>query len=386
MKKKRIYLSSPTMHGEEQEFVREAFDTNWVAPLGPNVNELEKEIADYAGIKAAAALSAGTAAIHLALKLLDIKEGDIVFVSDLTFSATVNPICYEKATPVFIDSEPDTWNMDPEALEKAFEKYPNPKAVICVHLYGTPAKLEEIMKICNRHQVPLIEDAAESLSATYQGRQTGTFGKFGIFSFNGNKIITTSGGGMLVSQDEEAIARARFLSTQARDAARHYQHSVIGYNYRMSNVVAGIGRGQLLHLEEHKAIKKQIYKEYQKAFLDIKEIAMNPLNPKGDSNCWLSCLTLEEGCKVTPNQIMDALEAENIESRPIWKPMHLQPVFEKYDCILAEGSIRELKAEREDIITVGEDIFNRGLCLPSDIKNTKEDMANIINIVRSCFL
>lgn len=386
MKKKRIYLSSPTMHGEEQEFVREAFDTNWVAPLGPNVNELEKEIADYAGIKAAAALSAGTAAIHLALKLLDTKEGDIVFVSDLTFSATVNPICYEKATPVFIDSEPDTWNMDPKALEKAFEKYPNPKAVICVHLYGTPAKLEEIMKICNRHQVPLIEDAAESLSATYQGRQTGTFGKFGIFSFNGNKIITTSGGGMLVSQDEEAIARARFLSTQARDAARHYQHSVIGYNYRMSNVVAGIGRGQLLHLEEHKAIKKQIYKEYQKAFLDIKEIAMNPLNPKGDSNCWLSCLTLEEGCKVTPNQIMDALEAENIESRPIWKPMHLQPVFEKYDCILAEGSIRELKAEREDIITVGEDIFNRGLCLPSDIKNTKEDMANIINIVRSCFL
>lgn len=386
MKKKRIYLSSPTMHGEEQEFVREAFDTNWVAPLGPNVNELEKEIADYAGIKAAAALSAGTAAIHLALKLLDIKEGDIVFVSDLTFSATVNPICYEKATPVFIDSEPDTWNMDPKALEKAFEKYPNPKAVICVHLYGTPAKLEEIMKICNRHQVPLIEDAAESLSATYQGRQTGTFGKFGIFSFNGNKIITTSGGGMLVSQDEEAIARARFLSTQARDAARHYQHSVIGYNYRMSNVVAGIGRGQLLHLEEHKAIKKQIYKEYQKAFLDIKEIAMNPLNPKGDSNCWLSCLTLEEGCKVTPNQIMDALEAENIESRPIWKPMHLQPVFEKYDCILAEGSIRELKAEREDITTVGEDIFNRGLCLPSDIKNTKEDMVNIINIVRSCFL
>ena len=386
MKKKRIYLSSPTMHGEEQEFVREAFDTNWVAPLGPNVNELEKEIADYAGIKAAAALSAGTAAIHLSLKLLDIKEGDIVFVSDLTFSATVNPICYEKATPVFIDSERDTWNMNPKALEKAFEKYPNPKAVICVHLYGTPAKLEEIMKICNRHQVPLIEDAAESLSATYQGRQTGTFGKFGIFSFNGNKIITTSGGGMLVSQDEEAIARARFLSTQARDAARHYQHSVIGYNYRMSNVVAGIGRGQLLHLEEHKAIKKQIYKEYQKAFLDIKEIAMNPLNPKGDSNCWLSCLTLEEGCKVTPNQIMDALEAENIESRPIWKPMHLQPVFEKYDCILAEGSIRELKAEREDITTVGEDIFNRGLCLPSDIKNTKEDMVNIINIVRSCFL
>ena len=385
MEKKRIYLSSPTMHGEEQEFVKEAFDTNWVAPLGPNVNELEKDIAAYAGIKAAAALSAGTAAIHLALKLLDIKEGDIIFVSDLTFSATVNPICYEKATPVFIDSEPDTWNMDPKALEKAFEKYPNPKAVICVHLYGTPAKLEEIMEICNKHQVPLIEDAAESLSATYQGKQTGTFGKFGIYSFNGNKIITSSGGGMLVSDDEEAIAKARFLSTQARDAARHYQHSVIGYNYRMSNIVAGIGRGQLLHLEEHKAIKKKIYKEYREAFAGIKEITMNPMNPKGDSNCWLSCMTLEEGCKVTQNQIMDALEAENIESRPIWKPMHLQPVFEKYDCILAEGSIRELKQQGKNTLTVGEDIFNRGLCLPSDIKNTKEDMEKIIGIVFSFF-
>lgn len=385
MEKKRIYLSSPTMHGEEQEFVKEAFDTNWVAPLGPNVNELEKDIAAYAGIKAAAALSAGTAAIHLALKLLEIKEGDIVFVSDLTFSATVNPICYEKAIPVFIDSEPDTWNMDPKALEKAFEKYPNPKAVICVHLYGTPAKLEEIMEICNKHQVPLIEDAAESLSTTYQGKQTGTFGKFGIYSFNGNKIITSSGGGMLVSDDEEAIAKARFLSTQARDAARHYQHSVIGYNYRMSNIVAGIGRGQLLHLEEHKAIKKKIYKEYREAFAGIKEIAMNPMNPKGDANCWLSCMTLEEGCKVTPNQIMDALEEENIESRPIWKPMHLQPVFEKYDCILAEGSIREVKKQGKNAITVGEDIFNRGLCLPSDIKNTKEDMEKIIGIVSSFF-
>lgn len=385
MEKKRIYLSSPTMHGEEQEFVKEAFDTNWVAPLGPNVNELEKDIAAYAGIKAAAALSAGTAAIHLALKLLEIKEGDIVFVSDLTFSATVNPICYEKAIPVFIDSEPDTWNMDPKALEKAFEKYPNPKAVICVHLYGTPAKLEEIMEICNKHQVPLIEDAAESLSTTYQGKQTGTFGKFGIYSFNGNKIITSSGGGMLVSDDEEAITKARFLSTQARDAARHYQHSVIGYNYRMSNIVAGIGRGQLLHLEEHKAIKKKIYKEYRKAFAGIKEIAMNPMNPKGDANCWLSCMTLEEGCKVTPNQIMDALEEENIESRPIWKPMHLQPVFEKYDCILVEGSIREVKQQGKNTITVGEDIFNRGLCLPSDIKNTKEEMEKIIGIVSSFF-
>ncbi|MBR5317702.1 MAG: aminotransferase class I/II-fold pyridoxal phosphate-dependent enzyme [Lachnospiraceae bacterium] len=375
MEKKRIYLSSPTMHGEEQKFVQEAFDTNWVAPLGPNVNELEKEVASYAGCKAAAALSAGTAAIHLALKLADVKEGDIVFVSDLTFSATCNPICYEKAIPVFIDSEPDTWNMDPEALKKAFEKYPNPKAVVCVHLYGTPAKIDELMEICEEHNVPFIEDAAESMSATYKGKQTGTFGKFGIFSFNGNKIITTSGGGMLVSDDEEAIARARFLSTQARDAARHYQHSNIGYNYRMSNIVAGIGRGQILHLEEHKAIKKKIYEQYKTAFADIEEITMNPMNPDGDSNCWLSCMTLSEGCKVTPNQIMDALEAENMESRPIWKPMHLQPVFEGYDFITAA----------EGDISVSEDIFNRGLCLPSDIKNTEEDMANIISIVRGCF-
>lgn len=375
MEKKRIYLSSPTMHGEEQRFVQEAFDANWVAPLGPNVNELEKEVADYAGVKAAAALSAGTAAIHLALKLEGIKEGDIVFVSDLTFSATCNPICYEKAIPIFIDSEPDTWNMDPAALEKAFEKYPDAKAVVCVHLYGTPAKIDELMAICEKHNVPFIEDAAESMSATYKGKQTGTFGKMGIFSFNGNKIITSSGGGMLVSDDEESIARARFLSTQARDAARHYQHSNIGYNYRMSNVVAGIARGQMLHLEEHKAIKKRIYEQYKAAFADIDEITMNPLNPDGDANCWLSCMTIAEGCSVTPNQIMDALEAENIESRPIWKPMHLQPVFEGYDFIAATDSD----------ISVGEDIFNRGLCLPSDIKNTEEDMKKIINIVRGCF-
>ena len=375
MEKKRIYLSSPTMHGDEQRFVQEAFDTNWVAPLGPNVNELEKEVANYAGVKAAAALSAGTAAIHLALKLAGVGEGDVVLVSDLTFSATCNPICYEKAIPVFIDSEPDTWNMDPVALEKAFKKYPNAKAVVCVHLYGTPAKIDELMAICEKHNVPFIEDAAESMSATYKGKQTGTFGKFGIFSFNGNKIITTSGGGMLVSDDEEAIARARFLSTQARDAARHYQHSNIGYNYRMSNIVAGIGRGQMLHLEEHKAVKKRIYEQYKASFADIEEITMNPMNPDGDSNCWLSCMTLAEGCSVTPNQIMDALETENMESRPIWKPMHLQPVFAEYDFISAA-----------DVdVSVGEDIFNRGLCLPSDIKNTEEDMQNIISIVRGCF-
>lgn len=375
MEKKRIYLSSPTMHGEEQQFVQEAFDTNWVAPLGPNVNELEKEIAAYAGVKAAAALSAGTAAIHLALKLADVKPGDVVFVSDLTFSATCNPICYERATPVFIDSEPDTWNMSPDALRKAFEKYPNAKAVVCVYLYGTPAKIDELMAICKERNVPFIEDAAESLGATYKGKQTGTFGKYGIYSFNGNKIITTSGGGMLVSEDEEAIAKARFLSTQARDAARHYQHSQIGYNYRMSNIVAGIGRGQLLHLEEHKALKKNIYEQYKEAFADVEEITMNPMNPDADANNWLSCMTIAPGCKVTPNDVMDALEAENIESRPIWKPMHLQPVFAECDFIFVT----------EGAVSVGEDIFNRGLCLPSDIKNTKEDMEHIISIIRGCF-
>ena len=375
MEKKRIYLSSPTIHGEEQQFVQEAFDTNWVAPLGPNVNRLEEEMCAYTGAGAAAALSAGTAAIQLSLKLLDIQQGDVVFVSDLTFSATCNPICYEKALPVFIDSERETWNMCPKALEKAFTLYPTPKAVICVHLYGTPAKMDEILDICNRHQVPLIEDAAESLSAVYEGKQTGTFGKFGIYSFNGNKIITSSGGGMLVSEDEEAIVRARFLSTQARDQARHYQHSQIGYNYRMSNIVAGIARGQLIHLEEHKTLKKRIYEKYKAAFSDIAEITMNPMNPKGDANNWLSCMTIDKDSKVTPNQIMDALEAENMESRPIWKPMHLQPVFEQYDFISVEPEGKE----------VGADIFNRGLCLPSDIKNTDNDMERIIGTVRACF-
>ena len=342
MARKRIYLSSPTTHGEEQAFVKEAFDTNWVAPLGPHVNALEKEIAEYTGCGHAAALSAGTAAIHLALKLLDVKQDDVVFVSDLTFSATCNPIVYENGTPVFIDAEPDTWNMSPAALERAYEKYPNPKAVIVVHLYGTPAKLDEIMAICKAHGTPLVEDAAESLSSTYKGRHTGTFGKYGIYSFNGNKIITTSGGGMLVSADEEATKRATFLATQARDPARHYQHSQIGYNYRMSNITAGIGRGQLLHLEEHKAAKKAIYEQYRSAFADISQITMNPMNPEGDANNWLSCMTIAEDCNVTPDMVMDALEQEiNAESRPI--------------------------------------------CLPSDIKNTPEDMELIIHTVRACF-
>ncbi|MDO4514028.1 MAG: aminotransferase class I/II-fold pyridoxal phosphate-dependent enzyme [Lachnospiraceae bacterium] len=373
--KKRIYLSSPTTHGDEQRFIKEAFDTNWVAPLGPNVDGFEKEMCEYTGASHAAALSAGTAAIHLAVKLLDIGPGDVVFSSSLTFSATCNPVAYERAQLVFIDSEPDTWNMSPDALRRAFEKYPHPKAVIGVHLYGTPAKLDEILAICAEHNVPFIEDAAESLGATYEGKSTGTFGKFGIFSFNGNKIITTSGGGMLVSEDEALIKKARFLATQARDPARYYQHSQIGYNYRMSNIVAGMGRGQLLHLDEHKALKKQIYETYLDAFADIPEIAMNPMNPKGEANYWLSCITIAPDCKVTPDQVMDALQEENIESRPIWKPMHLQPVYA--DC--------DFFPHEEGKPAVSEDIFNRGVCLPSDIKNTPEEMEQIINIVKGCF-
>lgn len=373
--KKRIYLSSPTMHGDEQRFVAEAFDTNWVAPLGPNVNNFETEVAAYTHCGYAAALSAGTAAIHLGLKLLGVGQGDVVFVSSLTFSASCNPIVYEKAVPVFIDSEPDTWNMSPQALEKAFEKYPNPKAVVVVHLYGTPAKLDEIIQICEKHNVPILEDAAESLGSTYRGKQTGTFGRIGVYSFNGNKIITTSGGGMLVSGEEALVREARELSTQARDPARHYQHSRIGYNYRMSNVVAGIGRGQLMHLDEHLRLKRAIYKRYQEAFADIAEITMNPLNPSGDANNWLSCMTIREGCEVTPDMVMDALEAENIESRPIWKPMHLQPVFAACDFL----------NHNEGPLSVSEDIFNRGVCLPSDIKNTHADMDQVIGIVRRLF-
>lgn len=375
MEKKRIYLSSPTMHGEEQAFVKEAFDTNWVAPLGPNVTAFEKEMEAYTKAGHATALSAGTAAIHLALKLLDVGPGDVVFVSDLTFAATCNPIVYEGATPVFIDAEPDTWNMSPQALERAFEKYPKPKAVLCAYLYGTPAKIDEIMAVCEAHHVPYIEDAAESLGSTYRGKHTGTMGKFGILSFNGNKIITTSGGGMLLSEDEEAVKKALFLATQARDPARHYQHSQIGYNYRMSNVVAGIGRGQLLHLDEHKALKQAIYRQYQEAFSDVPEIMMNPLNPDGEANNWLSGMLIKKGSKVTPDMIMDALEAENIESRPVWKPMHEQPVYAKCDFM----------PHNEDGSSVGSGVFERGLCLPSDIKNTPEDMELIIGTVRKCF-
>lgn len=372
---KRIFLASPHMseEGYEKEYIKEAFDTNWIAPLGENVNKFEEELSQYVGAKCGAALSAGTAAIHMALKALDVKEGDIVFCSSLTFSATANPIIYQNATPVFIDCDRETWNMDPEALKKAFEKYPNPKAVVIVHLYGTPAKMDEIMAICNEHNVPLVEDAAESLGATYKGKQTGTFGKFGIFSFNGNKIITTSGGGMLVSDDEERIQKVRFWATQSRDKARYYQHSEIGYNYRMSNIVAGIGRGQLKVLNDRLAKKKEIYETYKDAFKDIPEIEMKPVPVDTKPNYWLSTMLLKEGSKVTPLNVMEALDKENIESRPIWKPMHMQPVFEKFDFIKVEEK------------AVSEDIFARGVCLPSDTKMTQEEQQEVIRVIKELF-
>lgn len=370
--KKRIYLASPHMsdEGYEKEYIKEAFDTNWIAPLGENVNKFEEELANYVGSKNAAALSAGTAAIHMAFKALDVKKDDIVFCSSLTFSATANPIIYQNATPVFIDSEKETWNMDPKALEKAFEKYPNPKAVIVVHLYGTPAKIEEIKEICEKHNVPLVEDAAESLGATYNEKQTGTLGKYGIFSFNGNKIITTSGGGMLVSDDEERISKVRFWVTQSREKARHYEHKEIGYNYRMSNIVAGIGRGQLKVLDKRIEQKSNIYYTYKEGFKDINDIKMQPVPNNTKPNHWLSVITLDKNSKVKPLDIMEALEKENIESRPVWKPMHMQPVFKEYDFIKVEDK------------AVSEDLFERGVCLPSDTKMTKEEQETVINIIK----
>ena len=383
MEKKRIFLASPHMsdEGYEQTYIKEAFDTNWIAPLGENVNKFEEELSEYVGInnKNAAALSSGTAAIHLALKALGVGEGDIVFCSSLTFSATANPIIYQNATPVFIDSERETWNMDPKALEKAFEIYPNPKAVIIVHLYGTPAKLDEISEICKKHNVPLVEDAAESLGSTYKGKETGTFGKYGTYSFNGNKIITTSGGGMLVSDDTDMVSKVRFWATQSREKARHYEHKEIGYNYRMSNIVAGIGRGQLKVLDKRIEQKTNIYNTYKNAFKDIEDIEMQPYLKDTKPNHWLSVMLLKENSKVTPLQIMEKLEKENIETRPVWKPMHLQPVFEKYDFVTVNG-----KANKGEM-SVSEDLFNRGVCLPSDTKNTPEDMERIIGLIEELF-
>ena len=370
-----IYLASPHMseEGYEQQYVKEAFDTNWIAPLGKNVNEFEKELAAYVGSKDAAALSAGSAALHLALKAAGVKAGDIVFCQDLTFSATANPIAYEKAIPVFIDSDYETWNMSPEALERAFEKYPDVKAVMPVHLYGLPANMDRIMEICKKHGVPVIEDAAESLGSLYHGQATGTFGDYGIFSFNGNKIITTSGGGMLVcnlpeEQAKERIAKVRFWATQAREKARHYEHKEIGYNYRMSNIVAGIGRGQMKVLDQRIEQKRHIFAYYQEHLGELEGLSFMPLHENERANCWLSVIQLAPDCKVRPLDMIVALEKEDIETRPVWKPMHMQPVFADCDYI--------------DNGKVGESLFENGVCLPSDTKMTDEDLKRICTIIR----
>jgi dTDP-4-amino-4,6-dideoxygalactose transaminase len=364
---KKIWLSSPHMsdEGYELQYIHEAFETNWIAPLGKNVDEFENELAAKVGAKHAAALSSGTAAIHLALKAVGVDAGDIVFCPSLTFSATANPIIYQNATPVFIDSDENTWNMCPKALEEAFQKYPHVKAVMVVHLYGLCADMDAIMDICKKHQVPVIEDAAESLGAYYKGKHTGTFGDFGVFSFNGNKIITTSSGGMLVSENGERIAKTRFWATQSRDPARHYQHSELGFNYRMSNVVAGIGRGQLKVLEQRVERKKFIFEFYKKELMELEGVEFMPVNDWNKPNFWLSCITLSG--KVRPLDVMVRLEAENIESRPLWKPMHMQPFYKKFDFV-GEG--------------ISERLFENGLCLPSDTKMTDEDLERVVKIVR----
>ncbi|HDR8189361.1 TPA: aminotransferase class I/II-fold pyridoxal phosphate-dependent enzyme [Bacillus cereus] len=367
----RIFLSSPHMsdEGYEMHYVKEAFDTNWIAPLGENVNGFERELAMKVGSNAAAALSSGTAAIHMALKAAGIGEGDVVFCQTLTFSATANPIIYQNATPVFIDSDYETWNMCPKALEEAFEKYPNVKAVIVVHLYGLSADMDKIIELCKKHDVTLIEDAAESLGTYYKGKHTGSFGDYGIFSFNGNKIITTSGGGMLVSDDEERIAKARFWATQSRDQARHYQHSELGFNYRMSNVVAGIGRGQLKVLDERVQKKRYIFNFYKRELGNLEGIEFMPSNEWNEPNYWLSSMTLNG--KIRPIDVMEALEEENIESRPVWKPMHMQPFFEKYDFVGTD---------------VSEKLFENGICLPSDTKMTEADLEKVVKIIKGLWI
>ncbi len=369
---KKIYLSSPHLTGEEQKYVTEAFETNWVAPLGPNVNGLEQDICNYTGAKACTALSSGTGAIHLALIMLGVEDGDEVLCSSFTFSATANPIRYQKAIPIFVDSERDTWNMSPELLEKAIKdrisKGKTPKAIILVHLYGMPAKMDELMAIANKYRIPVIEDAAEAIGATYKGKAMGTIGLIGIYSFNGNKIITTSGGGAMVSNNPEYIKQATFLATQARDDAPHYQHSQIGYNYRMSNIVAGIGRGQMEVLDDRVAARRKVFEFYKKELSNLNDITFVE-EPEGFyANRWLTTILTDSF--ETREKIRLALEKENIESRPLWKPMHLQPVFQKFPAYVDGTS---------------EDFFERGLCLPSGSNLTKEDLIRIVKGIKRVF-
>lgn len=402
----RIYLSSPTMHGEELTYMQQAYDTNWMSTVGENINEVERITCDKVGCKYSVGLSAGTAALHMAVKLAGVKPGDKVFCTDVTFGATVNPVVYEGGIPVFIDCEYETWNMDPKALEKAFELYPDVKVVIVVNLYGVPAKLDEIRRICDAHNAVLIEDAAESLGATYKGVQTGTFGEYNAISFNGNKIITGSSGGMLLTDSLEAANKVRKWSTQSREDAPWYQHEEIGYNYRMSNVIAGVVRGQYKYLEEHIAQKKKIYMRYKEAFADL-PVSMNPYDEDVmEPNFWLSCLLIDkeamckqvrsdneaayikEDGKTCPTEILEKLAEINAEGRPIWKPMHMQPIFRMNGYVTVDGDGRcrtNAYIKTSDAADVGTDIFHRGLCLPSDNKMTDEQLENIIKVIRGCF-
>ncbi len=402
---KKIWLSSPTMHGEELQYMKEAFDTNWMSTVGANINEVERLACEQVGCKYAVALSCGTAALHTAVRLAGVKSGDCVFCSDMTFAATVNPVVYEGGIPVFIDTEPDTWNMDPVALENAFHLYPEVKVVVVAHLYGTPGKVDELKAVCDKHGAVIIEDAAESLGATYKGIQTGSFGAYNCISFNGNKIITGSSGGMLLTDDKDAADKVRKWSTQSRENAPWYQHEEIGYNYRMSNVIAGVVRGQFPYLGEHIAQKKAIYMRYKEGFKGL-PVSMNPYDESvSEPNFWLSCLLIDpdamcrqvlgetdalyvsEAGKTCPTEILETLAALNAEGRPIWKPMHMQPVYRNHGFVTKHGNGRActnayIAGERVD---VGMDIYNRGLCLPSDNKMTTAEQDIIIAAVRRCF-
>ncbi len=408
----KVWLSSPTMHGDEINYVIEAYETNWMSTVGKNINEVEQFCASKVGVKYGVALSCGTAALHLAVKLAGVKPGDKVFCSDMTFDATVNPVVYEGGVPIFIDAEYDTWNTDPIALEKAFELYPEVKTVVIAHLYGTPGKIDEIKAICKRHNAVIVEDAAESFGATYKGKQTGSFGEFNCISFNGNKIITGSSGGMLLTDDVEMANKVRKWSTQSRENAPWYQHEELGYNYRMSNVVAGVIRGQLPYLYEHISQKKSIYKRYKKGFEGL-PVSMNPYDIDNcEPNFWLSCMIIDreamckqvrsecealylpEKGKSCPTEILETLASYNVEGRPIWKPMHMQPIYRMHSFVTREGCGRAktnaymaggIVGKDGKPVDVGMDIFARGLCLPSDNKMTEKEQDIIIEIVRRCF-
>ncbi len=410
--KDKVWLSSPTMHGEELKFMEEAYTTNWMSTVGANINEAERLICERVGCQYAIALASGTSALHLAMKIAGIKQGDTVFCSDMTFAATVNPVVYEGGIPVFIDTEYDTWNMDPVALDKAFELYPNTKFVVVAHLYGTPGKIDELKAVCAKHGVTMIEDAAESLGATYKGKQTGTFGNVGCISFNGNKIITGSSGGMLLTNDEEVANKVRKWSTQSREAAPWYQHEEVGYNYRMSNVIAGVVRGQIPYLEKHIAQKRAIYERYKEGLKGL-PVSVNPYDADNSvPNFWLSCLIIDEAAmckqvrdehealyipekgKSCPTEILEAIASINAEGRPIWKPMHSQPIYRMHGFVTREGDGRGktnayiaggIKGKDGKPLDIGMDIFRRGLCLPSDNKMIVDQQDKIIEVIRGCF-